>query len=61
MLIGGDHKNIKEFDLEKKIIIKSISKHRETIAGIKPVKDKNNNVFIISYSQDKNIYLWGFN
>ena len=61
LFIGGDHKNIKEFDLEKKILIKSISKHTNTVAGIKPVKDKNNNIFIISYSQDNKIYLWGFN
>ena len=61
LFIGGNHNNIKEFDLEKKIMIKSISKHNSTVAGIKPVKDKNGNIFIISYSQDKNIYLWGFN
>ena len=61
LFIGGDHKNIKEFDLEKKIMIKSDIKHTSTVAGIKPVKDQNGNVFIISYSQDKNIYLWGFN
>ena len=61
LFIGGDHKNIKEFDLEKKIIIKSISKHTSTVVGIKPVKDKNGNIFIISYSSDNNIYLWGFN
>ena len=61
LFIGGDHKNIKEFDLEKKIMIKSISKHNSTVVGIKPVKDKNGNTFIISYSQDDHkIYLWGF-
>ena len=42
-------------------MIKSISKHTNVVVGIKPVKDKNGNVFIVSYSQDKNIYLWGFN
>ena len=41
-------------------MIKSISKHNSTVVGIKPVKDNNGNTFIISYSQDKNIYLWGF-
>jgi len=61
LFIGGDHKNIKEFDLEKKIMIKSINKHNSIVAGIKPVKDKNGNIYLISYSQDKNNYLWGFN
>ena len=61
LFIGSEDKNIKEFDLEKKIMIKSINKHNNTVVGIKPVKDKNGNIFIISYSQDKNIYLWGFN
>ena len=42
-------------------MIKSISKHNSTVVGIKPVKDKNGNIFIISYSKDNNIYLWGFN
>ena len=61
LFIGSRDKNIKEFDLEKKIMIKSINKHNDIVVGIKPVKDKNGNIFIISYSQDKNIYLWGFN
>ena len=61
LFIGSDDKSIKEFDLEKKIMIKSISKHNNYVVGIKPVKDKNGNIFIISYSLDKNIYLWGFN
>ena len=61
LFIGSYDKNIKEFDLEKKIMIKSINKHNSTVVGIKPVIDKNGNIFIISYSQDKNIYLWGFN
>ena len=61
LFIGSCDKNIKEFDLEKKIMIKSINKHNNYVVGIKPVKDKNGNIFIISYSQDNNIYLWGFN
>ena len=61
LFIGCTDKNIKEFDIEKKIMIKSTSKHNGPVVGIKPVKDKNGNVFIVSYSQDKNIYLWGFN
>ena len=61
LFIGSDDKQIKEFDLEKKIIIKNINKHTSTVVGIKPVKDKNGNEFIVSYGCDNNIYLWGFN
>ena len=61
LFIGSNDNQIKEFDLEKKIIIKNINKHTSTVYGIKPVKDKNGNEFIVSYGTDKNIYLWGFN
>ena len=61
LFIGCRDNNFKEFDIEKKIMIKSTSKHTSYVVGIKPVKDKNGNVFIVSYSCDKNIYLWGFN
>ena len=61
LFIGSNDNQIKEFDLEKKIIIKNINKHTSTVYGIKPVKDKNGNEFIVSYGGDKNIYLWGFN
>ena len=49
LFIGSDDNKIKEFDLEKKIMIKSINKHNSTVVGIKPVKDKNGNIFIIFY------------
>ena len=44
-------------------MIKDINKHSDIVVGIKPVKDKNGNIFIVSYGyySDKNIYLWGFN
>ena len=42
-------------------MIKNISKHSNNCVGIKPVKDKNGNSFIVSYGGDNNIYLWGFN
>ena len=41
-------------------MIKSTSKHTNYVVGIKPVKDKNGKECIVSYSCDKNIYLWGF-
>ena len=59
LLIGSQDNNIKEFDIEKQIMIKDINKHSETVIGIKPVKDKNGNIFFVSYGYDKNIYLWG--
>jgi len=61
LLIGSTDKSIKEFDIESKILIKSINKHSDTVVGAKPVKDKNGNMLIVSYSKDNNIYLWGFN
>ena len=61
IFIGSDDNNIKEFDIEKKIMIKNISKHSSNCVGIKIVKDKNGNSFIVSYGGDRNIYLWGFN
>ena len=63
LLIGSQDNSIKEFDIEKKIMIKSINKHSNYVVGIKPVKDKNGNMFIVSYGncKDMNLYLWGFN
>ena len=62
ILIGCYDKNIKEFDIEKKMMIKDINKHSGSIAGIKPVKDKNGNILFASYAfGDNNIYLWESN
>ena len=61
LFTGSQDSNIKVFDIEKKIMIKNIGKHSDTVVGIKPVKDKFGNIFIVSYGTDKNIYLWGFN
>ena len=61
LFIGSYDYKIKEFDLEKKIMIKSTSKHTHYVVGIKPVKDKNGNIFFVSYANDKNIYLWSAN
>ena len=60
LFIGSQDKSIKEFDIENKTIIKNFNKHTSTVVGLKPVKDKNENIYIISYGQDKNIFLWGF-
>ena len=60
LIIGSQDKNIKQFDIEKKYLIKNITKHTSTVTGIKSVKDKNGNDFIVSYGQDSNIYLWSF-
>ena len=61
LLIGSFDKNIKEFDIEKQMMIKDINKHSDRVVGIKPVKDKNGNIFFASYGCDKNIYLWSSN
>ena len=61
LLIGSQDNNIKEFDIEKQMMIKDINKHSNYVVGIKPVKDKNGNIFFVSYGDDKNIYLWSAN
>ena len=63
LLIGSCDNNIKEFDIEKQMMIKDINKHSSLVVGIKPVKDKNGNIFFVSYgySDDHNIYLWSSN
>ena len=61
LLIGSQDKNIKEFDIEKQMMIKDINKHSNYVIGIKPVKDKNGNMLFVSYGCDKNIYLWSSN
>ena len=58
LLIGSGDNNIKEFDIEKKIMIKDIKKHSSWVAGIKPMIDKNGNIIFVSYGGG-NIYLWG--
>ena len=61
LLIGSGDKNIKEFDIEKQIMIKDFNKHSNEVIGIKPVKDKKGNILVISYDLDNNIYLWESN
>ena len=58
LLIGSRDKNIKEFDIDKQIMIKDISKHSNYVVGIKPAEDKNGNIYFVSYGCDNNIYLW---
>ena len=60
LFIGSQDKSIKEFDIENKTLVKSFNKHTSSVVGLKPAKDKNGNIYIISYGQDKNIFLWGF-
>ena len=60
LIIGSCDKNIKIFDIQNKYFIKNITKHTSNVTGIKSVKDKNGNDFIVSYGQDNNIYLWSF-
>ena len=60
LFIGSQDKNIKEFNIENKTIIKNFNKHTNNLVGLKQAKDKNDNIYIVSYGQDKNIFLWGF-
>ena len=51
--------SIKEFDLEKRILIKNFEKqHLNSALGIKPIINKNGKIFLISYGSDKNMFLW---
>ena len=63
LFIGSNDKSIKEFDIENienKTHIKNFNKHTNTVVGLKPAKDKNDNIYILSYGLDNNIFLWGF-
>ena len=58
LIIGGRDGSIKEFDLEKRILIKNFDKQQSCVLGIKPIRDKNDKPFLISYGTDKNMFLW---
>ena len=60
IIIGSQDKNIKEFDIENPKNIKNISQHTSNVIGLKPIKDKNENIFLVSYGLDKNLFLWEF-
>ncbi len=60
LITGCNDKNIKTIDIEKKILIKNYNKHTSNVIGIKNIKDKDGNDFIVSYGSDNNIYLWSF-
>ena len=60
LIIGGRDGSIKEFDLEKRILITNFEQQHQKsfVLGVKPIKDKNGKTFLISYGGDKNIFLW---
>ena len=58
LIIGGRDGSLKEFDLEKRILIKNFDKQQSCVLGIKPIRDKNDKPFLISYGTDKNMFLW---
>ena len=62
LIIGCFDSSIKEFDLEKRILIKNFEKQHSgsTVLGIKPIKDKNGKTLLISYGCDNNMLLWDF-
>ena len=59
LIIGSFDKEIKVFDINNGIIIKTFKKHNNScVVGIKAIKDKDNNQYFVSYGYDKTIYLW---
>ena len=58
LIIGSFDKEIKVFDINNGIIVKTFHKHTNYVEGIKIIKDKNNNQYFVSYGKDNNIYLW---
>ena len=59
LILGAENGDIKEFDIEKRILIKCFEeKHTSNVLGIKIIKDKNEKIFLISYGMDQNIFLW---
>ena len=51
--------SIKEFDIQKRILIKSFDKiHTDFTLGIKIIKDKNGKIFLASYDGNKKLLLW---
>ena len=61
LIIGSHDKEIKVFDINNGIIIKKYNKHTSIVVGIKAIKDKNNNQYLVSYGCDNTIYLWSLN
>ena len=52
--------SIKEFDIQKIILIKSFDKqHPSEALGIKIIKDKNGKIYLVNYGRDENMFLWG--
>ena len=52
--------SIKEFDIQKIILIKSFDKqHPSEVLGIKIIKDKNGKIYLVNYGRDENMFLWG--
>ena len=60
LFIGSGDKGIKEFDIQNKAHVQNTNKHTSTVVGLKPIKDKNNKTYIVSYGQDKKMILWEF-
>jgi len=57
-LIIGSSDNIKEFDISNGIMVKQFNNHKEGVLGIKPIINKENINYFVSYGKDKNLYLW---
>ena len=58
LIIGTRDGSIKEFDIQKRILIKSFDKIHTDTLGIKIIKDKNGKIFLASYDGNKKLLLW---
>lgn len=56
-ITGSFDDSIKEFDIKKRILIKSFDKEHSNYAlGIKIIKDKIGKIYLVNYGKDKNIF-----
>ena len=59
LIIGGKDGSIKEFDIQQRTFIKSFDKqHSNNALGIKIINDKNGKIYLVSYGDGKNMFLW---
>ena len=59
LLIGSLDGTIKEFDIQKKVYVKSFEKqHSSTVIGIKIIKNENGKNLVASYGTDNKLILW---
>ena len=59
LIVGSFDNEIQLFIINNGILFKKFNKHTGYVVRIKSIKDKDNNEYFVSYSQnDTNKYLW---